>query len=174
MDDAQAAGATHDPVRMATLTLLADRDYLALARTSASHVAALLFFPRPRVSDLRLAVDEACTSFLRSESPGAAAAAVGDGADGVDGVDGVDGTEALDDADGAAVASAETLELRYDRHPSSLHVTVSGRAPRDWPERDELGWAMLSALVGDVQVSVQDGVGALTLIVPLPTSADGD
>lgn len=143
MDDAKAAGMTDDPVRMATLTLLADRDYLALARTSASHVAALLFFPRPRVGDLRLAVDEACTSFLRAAP------------------EGVEASE-----------SVETLELRYDRHPSSLHVTVSGPAPRGWPERDELGWAMLSALVGDVQVSVRDGVGALTLIVPLPTSAD--
>ena len=172
MDDAQAAGATDDPVRMATLTLLADRDYLALARTSASHVAALLFFPRPRVSDLRLAVDEACTSFLRAESPGVDAATGVEGADGEAGADDAD-ADAVDDGGGVAVASAETLELRYDRHPSSLHVTVSGRAPRDWPERDELGWAMLSALVGDVQVSVRDGVGALTLIVPLPTSADG-
>lgn len=154
MDDAKAAGATgEDAVRMATLTLLADRDYLALARTSASHVAALLFFPRPRVSDLRLAVDEACTSFLRTAPEGADAAGGADGAP-------------------AASAETQTLELRYDRHPSSLHVTVSGRAPRDWPERDELGWAMLSALVGDVRVSVRDGVGALTLIVPLPTSAD--
>ena len=163
MDDAKAAGATDDPVRMATLTLLADRDYLALARTSASHVAALLFFPRPRVSDLRLAVDEACTSFLRTAPEGVGAA---NGATSADDEGGESG------ADGAASASADTLELRYDRHPSSLHVTVSGRAPRDWPERDELGWAMLSALVGDVQVSVEDGVGALTLIVPLPNATD--
>lgn len=166
MDEAKAAGATGDPVRMATLTLLADRDYLALARTSASHVASLLFFPRPRVSDLRLAVDEACTSFLRTAPAGVVAA------DGADGAGSEDDPDAAAAAEPAASAGPPTLELRYDRHPSTLHVTVSGRAPRDWPERDELGWAMLSALVGDVQVSVRDGVGALTLIVPLPTSAD--
>lgn len=55
-----------EPVRMVALTVLAGEDYLALARTSAMHVGALLFFPLPRVNDLRLAVDEACSSFLRA------------------------------------------------------------------------------------------------------------
>ena len=151
------------PVRMVTLTLLADRDYLALARTSAMHVAALLLFPLPRVNDLRLAVDEACTSFLQ-------AAREADGEDGADGAGrGADGFG----VDGPGPASAGTMELSYDRHPTSLHVTVRARAPRGWPGRDELGWAMLGSLVGEVRVRVEDGMGALTLIQPLPTATDG-
>lgn len=138
-DDNAAAGA---PVRMATLTLLADQDYLALARTSAMHVAALLFLPLPRVNDLRLAVDEACTSFLPLPGPG--------------------------HADAPAPPTRETMELSYDRYPDHLHVTVRARAPQCWPERDELGWALLGSLVGEVRVEVCDGIGALTLIEPLP------
>ena len=152
-------------MRMATLTLLADRDYLALARTSAMHVGALLLFPQPRVNDLRLAVDEACTSFLQ-------AAREADGADGVDGTDG-GGTDGGWGADGPEPVAAGTMELSYDRHPTSLHVTVKARAPRGWPDRDELGWAVLGSLVGEVRVRVEDGIGALTLIQPLPTATDG-
>lgn len=50
--------------RMAALRFPADKDYLALARTSAMHIAGLLDLPLGRVTDLRLAVDEACTAFL--------------------------------------------------------------------------------------------------------------
>jgi serine/threonine-protein kinase RsbW len=134
------------PVRMATLTLLADQDYLALARTSAMHVAALLFLPLPRVNDLRLAVDEACSSFLQAAWQS--------------------------DADVAPSASARTMELGYDRFPAHLHVTVRAAAPRGWPDRGEMGWAVLSCLVGEVRVSLQDGIGELTLVEPLPTASD--
>jgi serine/threonine-protein kinase RsbW len=138
-----AAG--EEPVRMVSLTMLADQDYLALARTSAMHVAALLFLPLAQVNDLRLAVDEACTSFLQA---------------------------LLDTADDApAPAPNRTMELSYDRYPAALHVTVRAPAPEGWPERDELGWAMLGTLVGEVRASVRDGVGTLTLIEPLPTVA---
>jgi serine/threonine-protein kinase RsbW len=140
MGQARDAADGADAVRMVTLTLPADHDYLGFARTSAMHVASLLFFPLPRVNDLRLAVDEACTSFL----------------------------QAAHGADGAG-----SMELRYDRHPTSLHVTVRARAPHGWPGRDELGWAMLGSLVGEVRVQVEDGIGALTLIEPLPTATDG-
>lgn len=137
-----------NPVRMVTLTLLADQDYLALARTSAMHVGALLFLPLPRVNDLRLAVDEACTSFLQAGLH----------------------------ADADAPPSWEppgTMELGYDRYPAHLRVTVRARAPHGWPGRDELGWAMLGTLVGEVRVAVHEGIGELTLIEPLPTAADG-
>lgn len=131
-----------DPVRMVTITLLADQDYLALARTSAMHVGALLFLPLPRVNDLRLAVDEACSLFL-SPLP-----EIG--------------------ADEAAAPTTETMLLCYERYPDSLHVTVRARTPDGWPDRDELGWAMLNSLVGEVRASVEDGVGTLTLVEPLP------
>jgi serine/threonine-protein kinase RsbW len=146
MQNTNGAGGDGEPVRMVTLTLLADEDYLALARTSAMHVGALVFLPLPRVNDLRLAVDEACTSFLHNGSG---------------------------DADAAPTASRATLELAYDRFPASLHVTVRGPAPRGWPGRDELGWAVLGSLVGEVRAVVADGIGTLTLIEPLPTGAAG-
>ena len=137
-----------EPVRMVTLTVLADRDYLALARTSVMHVGALLFLPLPQVKDLRLAVDEACSSFLQPMPP-----EVG--------------------ADEAPGATTETMQLSYDRYPASLHVTVRARIPRGWPESDELRWAMLNSMVGEVRVSAKDGIGTLTLIEPLPGVGTG-
>jgi hypothetical protein len=132
---------------MVTLTLLADQDYLALARTSAIHVGALLFLPRPRVNDLCLAVDEACTSFLQPGPQG--------------------------NADIASPPVVGTIEICYDRHPACLRVTVRAKAPYGWPQRDELGWAMLGNLVSEIHAILDGGVGALTLVEPLPTGAGG-
>lgn len=140
-------GSGGEPVRMVTITLLADQDYLALARTSAMHVGALLFLPLPQVNDLRLAVDEACSSFLRPVP--------------------------AEDADAGAAMTTETMQLSYERYPTSLHVTVRARTPQGWPERDELGWAMLNTLVGEVRVSTHEGIGTLTLVEPLPGAASG-
>jgi hypothetical protein len=125
--------------RMATVIMPADKDYLALARTSTMQIAALLDLSMSRVTDLRLAVDEACTSFL-----------VGRG-------------EA-----GEPSGEAGNLELYYDRFPERLHVTVCGTAAAGWPTRDELGWEMLRALVGEVRAEIVAGTGVLTLIEPLP------
>ena len=126
-------------LRMAALTVAADKDYLALVRTSAMQVAALLDLPLPRVADLRLAVDEACSSFLAA--PGGQPDPAG--------------------------ASGATLQLCFDRYPDHLRVTVRGEAPPLWPAKNELGWEMLRAIVGDVHAEVVDGVGILTLIEPL-------
>ena len=136
-------GSGDEPVRMVAITLLADEDYLAFARTSVMHVGALLFFPLPQVNDLRLAVDEACSSFLHP-------------------------TRFESGADAVPAASTETMQLTYDRYPTTLHVTVSARAPEGWPEADELVWAMLNSLVSEVRYTVVDGIGTLTLIEPLP------
>lgn len=125
--------------RMAALVVPADKDYLALARTATMQIAALLDLPMSRVTDLRLAVDEACTSFLAVP----------------------------EDEDGRP-AEPGNLELRYDRFPDHLLITVAGVAPGRWPTRDELGWEMLRALVGEVRAEVVDGVGVMTLIEPLP------
>lgn len=131
------------PLRMVTVSVIADKDYLALARTSAMHVGALLSLPLARVSDLRLAVNEACACFLD-----AAARHV--------------------PSDWAASPLSQMLELAYDRYPGELHVTVRAAVDEDWPRVDELGWAMLGALVGDVRAQVRHGQGTLTLIQPLP------
>jgi hypothetical protein len=128
---------------MAALTVVADKDYLALARISAMQVAALLQLPLPRVADLRLAVDEACTSFLvpapgRSLAPGS--------------------------------ATGETLYLCYDRYDDRLQVMVRGRAPVLWPVQDELGWEMLHSVAEQVHAEVTDGIGTLTFTEPLGVS----
>lgn len=142
------------PARMVTLAMPADQDFLALARTSVMHVASVLLLPLARVGDLRLAVDEACSLFLQSQ--------------------GLDDENEID-ADGAPprpTAAVQLMQLSYDLYPEFLHVTVSAPVPADWPDRGELGWAILRTLVGDLRVSVEDGIGALTLIEPLPTAAD--
>ena len=134
--------------RMATVIMPADKDYLALARTSTMQIAALLDLSMSRVTDLRLAVDEACTSFL--VAPG--------------------------DADEADGPSGETgnLELHYDRFAQHLRVTVRGSVSAGWPTRDELGWEMLRALVGELQAEIVAGTGVLTLIEPLPEAGQAE
>lgn len=130
----------HGYLRMAALTVVADKDYLALARITAMQVAALLQLPLPRVADLRLAVDEACTSFLVS-GPG-------------------HGVE-------PDPAAGETLQLCYDRYTDRLQVSVRGRAPNLWPVRDELGWELLHSVAEQVRAEVADGIGVLTFTEPL-------
>ena len=127
-----------EPVRMVALTMLAGEAYLALARTSAMHVGALLFFPLPRVNDLRLAVDEACSSFLRAAQES--------------------------DVDVAAAGPAGTMELCYDRYPDRLQVTVRARAPRGCQTEigEELGVSQMqvSRLIARILQELRDGFDA--------------
>jgi anti-sigma regulatory factor (Ser/Thr protein kinase) len=139
---------------MVTLSMIADQDYLALARTSATHVGSLLWFPLARVADLRLAVNEACVCFLDPAARRESAA------------------HGIESAAHGMSPRPNPIELAYDRHPSELHVSVRAAVGENWPEVDDLGWALLRALVGDVRVEVRDGVGVLTLIQPLPTGED--
>ncbi|MBR7839479.1 hypothetical protein KDL01_39855 [Actinospica durhamensis] len=131
------------PTRLVTLNMRADKDYLALARTCAMHTAAVLGFPLSRVTDLRLAVNEACLCFL--EAP----------------------VRRGSDLLGSSPAPA-ALEIAYDLYPEELHVTLRSPVPENWPRVDETGWALLRALVGDVRVFAHEGLGTLTLIEPLP------
>jgi serine/threonine-protein kinase RsbW len=138
-----ATGASNGgPLRVATLSMIANTDYLALARTAAMHVGALLALPLAQVADLRLAVDEACACFLDTTARRAAL-----------------GVSAVPDV----------MELSFDHYPAELHVTVRAAVGEGWPAVDELGGAVLRALVGDACFQVQDGVGVLTLIQPLST-----
>jgi serine/threonine-protein kinase RsbW len=135
-----------EPRRLATMTFAADKDYLALARMTAMHVAGLLGLPIGRVTDLRLAVDEACTVFLAGPS-GPAAPLLARGR-----------------------RDAATLTLRFELLAGEhLRISVSGPAPLRRPDEDDLGWTMLCALVGSPRWEVRDGVGTLTLIEPIPT-----
>jgi serine/threonine-protein kinase RsbW len=132
-----------EPQRLAVLTVAADKDYLALARMTAMHVAGLLGLPIGRVTDLRLAVDEACSVFLAGPSGPAAPL--------------------------LAPRRAATLTLRFERIAGQLRIAVSGPAPLRRPDEDDLGWTMLCALVGEPRWEVLDGVGTLTLTDPIPT-----
>jgi hypothetical protein len=49
---------------LAVLTIPADKDYVAMARMTALHVAGIVGLPISRATDLRLAVDEGCGLFL--------------------------------------------------------------------------------------------------------------
>lgn len=143
------AAGVRDPgaLRMAALSMIADMDYLALARTSAMHVGALLALPLGQVADLRLAVNEACACFLD--------------------------TAARREPDAFGIAGLpESMELAYDRYPGELRVTVRAAVGDGWPDVDELGWAVLRALVGDLHVDVHGGVGVLTLMLPLPAGME--
>jgi hypothetical protein len=148
-----AADASHGgPLRLVTLSMTADKDCLALARTSATHVGGLLGLPTLRICDLRLAVDEACACFL--DTLDAAGRRWPDAA----GSGGSPGAGAV----------PETMELAYDRRPGELRVTVRAAVGESWPVVDALGWEVLRAVVGDVRFRVQDdGLGVLTLIQPL-------
>ena len=126
--------------------MVADQAYLPLARTFAMHVAALLDLTVAEVADVRLAVDEACTSFLVA-APGRT-------------------------VETAALTGAR-LRLCYDRYPDRLQITVRGQAPPLWPTQDELGWETLRAAIPEVRAEVIDGIGTLTLVEPLPEIRGG-
>lgn len=131
--------------RVALLSFAADKDHLALARMTAMHVAGLAGLPIGRVTDIRLAVDEACALFLTGLT---------------------DGTENADSGEwGGAV-----LTLSFDRHPDHLRIAVTGPAPRRNPDDDDLGWTMLCALVGLPHWEVADGFGTLTFTEPVPVA----
>jgi hypothetical protein len=138
--DRDAASRVHGR-RLAALSIPAEQEYLAMARMGAMHVAGLLGFPVSRVTDFRLAVDEACLVFLTAPSE------YGDGE--------------------LPEAVSGMLGLSFESDGARLKVTVRGAAPRHWPDQDDVGWAMLQALVGELRAEVSRGIGTLTLIDPL-------
>jgi serine/threonine-protein kinase RsbW len=133
------------PRRLALLSFAADKDHLALARMTAMHVAGLSGLPIGRVTDLRLAVDEACSLFLSGLSAFAGSTRLSD-----------TGTEI-----------GAMLTLRFDRLAEHLRISVSGPAPDRGPDTEDLGWLMLCALVGRPTWQVSDGIGTLTMLEPL-------
>jgi serine/threonine-protein kinase RsbW len=149
--------------RMAALSFPADKDYLALARTTAMHVAGLLELPLSRVTDLRLAVDEACAAFLTAGRATAGRVGEGQTTAGRATAGGEGGAAEWDGSRGA-------LELRYDLYPDRLCVSVRAPVPADWPQVDEIGWSMLQALVSEVRAEVAEGIGTLILVEQLPSA----
>lgn len=131
------------PRLLATLCFSADQDFLALARSTTKHVAGLLGFPLGRITDLRLAVDEACSLFL------------------------ADGTRTGTAGGGGGAAGG--LALVFADAGGELRITVTGKAPGGRrPDPDGLAWTLLCALVGEPGWDDEDGVGTLTLREPIP------
>jgi len=52
---------------MVTLSLPADKDYVVLARSAVAHLGARVGLSMEEISDLRLAVSEACVLFLAGD-----------------------------------------------------------------------------------------------------------
>ncbi|NUP50248.1 MAG: anti-sigma regulatory factor [Catenulispora sp.] len=99
----------------------ADPDYLPVVRSATAHVGTKLGCTLSEVSDLRLAVDEACGLLLRHTVPDVRADGSGD------------------------------LECRFLLDDPSLRVMLSLQARDvARPDADEFGWTILSALVDDV------------------------
>lgn len=164
--------------RLASIGFAAEKEYLALARMTAMHVAGLLGLPISRVTDLRLAVDEACALFLSAVGEGTADATAGEGAtaragDGATVAQHPQGVPGPDDAVDEAAYDAEgahgQLALRFDREGEVLRIRVSGPAPSRCPDEDDMGWTLLCALVGEPRWETREGIGTLTLTEPIPT-----
>ena len=102
------------------ISVPADPDYLAVVRSACAQVGAKLGWGLAEVSDLRLAVDEACGLLLRH-----AVAARSDEED-------------------------ANLCCRFAVSPSTLRVAVSLRAEEfASPDTREFGWTIVTALVDD-------------------------
>lgn len=143
------------PRILATLCFSADKDFLALARSTTMHVAGLLGLPFSRVADLRLAVDEACALFLTPAASATSAASP------------VPAVLAKGDAGGAGGVGG--LALVFADLGDELRITVSGPAPvRELDFPDGLGWSLLCALVAAPRWEVEGDVGILTLPEPIP------
>lgn len=117
----RAASATEAEAEAVLIRVPADPDYLAIIRAASAHVATKLGCTLSEVSDLRLAVDEACNLLLRHTVRGR-----------------------RDDGSG-------DLECRFVIDGSGLRVALALPAlDADRPEDDGFGWTILSALVDDI------------------------
>ena len=127
------APADHRPTAEAASVLIkvpADKDYVVIVRSTVGHLAAQAGFSLADITDLRLAVDEACALLLAPRGLGSTG--VGDG----------------------------ELTCRFGVLPDALRVTVSAEAAgiRE-PDTMDFGWTILSALV-DTLSWASDGTTA--------------
>lgn len=133
-----ARGGTASVLSTVVLSIPADRDQVVLVRSVAAHIGVRLGLSVAELTDLRLAVDEACGVFLLSPDFGG----VG---------------ETLD-------CRFEELPGR-DGEPPTLIVTVSAPVgPTLGPDVDDIGWIMLGALVDELSWRAENGVGTVRLV----------
>lgn len=137
----QAFSALAPATGTVTISVPADPDYLTVVRSACAQVGAKLGWGLAEVSDLRLAVDEACGLLLRH-----AVAARSDEED-------------------------ANLRCRFTISPSTLRATVSLRAEGfASPDTREFGWTIVTALVDDFTWN-SDGRTAHVEIVKNRTAA---
>jgi serine/threonine-protein kinase RsbW len=123
------------PVSEVFLEIPADRLYVVLARSAAVHIGAVLRLGVTDVTDLRLAVDEACSMFL------------------------------LHPAFPESPAAETGLSCRFEAYEDELRVTVRAPVPPDFaPDTETIGWIMLGALVDDLSWKHADGYGTVGLV----------
>ena len=131
-------GGTASALSTVVLSIPADRDQVVLVRSVAAHIGVRLGLSVAELTDLRLAVDEACGVFLLSPDFGA----VG---------------ETLD-------CRFDELPARDDVAPT-LMVTVSAPVgPTLGPDVDDIGWIMLGALVDELSWRTENGIGTVSLV----------
>ena len=131
----QAAGLPRLPVSEVFLEIPADRLYVVLARSAAVHIGAVLRLGLTDVTDLRLAVDEACAMFLLHPGfPQSPAAQTG-------------------------------LSCRFEAYEDELRVAVRAPVQADFaPDTETIGWIMLGALVDELSWKHADGYGTVSLV----------
>lgn len=120
-DVTRANGSQAHEIAAVSIRVPADRGYVVLVRSAASHLGAQLGYSVPEILDLRLAVDEACGLFL--------------------------GARVLP-ADADAQSDESDLDCRFSVSDHGLRFKVSGSAAGvTEPDTGGLGWQVLSALV---------------------------
>ena len=134
MAEALTAGSITDRVE---LRVPADPAYLAVLRTATAGLAARLDLTLDEIEDLRIAVDEACALVL-----------------GVSG-DPLDPTTGAPEPIADPLRALDTLRATFDLSPQGMTVEVSGPA-RSLPGRDSFAWAVLEALVGELETGTDD------------------
>jgi hypothetical protein len=127
-------GATAPGAATVLIKVPADRDYLVLIRSAAAHLGARVGCSVAEITDLRLAVDEACTLLLadrpRLDAPWAA------------------------ELECRIVVLADALAVTVAAPADGLPT----------PEADSFGWTILSALVDTLAWGVEDGVARVELL----------
>lgn len=121
------------------LEVPADPAYLAVLRTATAGLAARMDLTLDEIEDLRIAVDEACALLL-----------------------GVGGDATYDRGAGAGPQTRAPLRAAFDLGDDVLQVRVTGPATT-LPERSSFAWAVLEALVGQIDTESGEGSSTITL-----------
>jgi serine/threonine-protein kinase RsbW len=125
------------------LTVPAHQDYVVIIRSAVAQLGACFGFTVREITDLRLAVNEACALLVAGNAADAG---------------GLSGPGSL--SDGGSVSDAGSIECRAEVRGDRLRVSVAAPAGGfDAPDTDGLGWNIMSALV-DTLAWAQDGVTA--------------